>query len=347
MKTKHLILIGALLLGVAVNAQNTEVKTAEILSVIKPPIEQTDRTPVVFTQQENGFKLAGILYRPRTWKQGEPFRSARRAEPNSFELCRGEKRSIENERLKAIIVDGPMYSVKEQTQSIYAQLLAQAGYVTLVFDHSYIGSSEGYPRGYEDPEIKGADLRSAVSYLETLDFIDKSHIGAVGICGSGVYVPNGLRNDRRVKAIASIVPFIMMEDIRTHSDAELLKMKATYEKGEEVQRLDLIKGGEGEAYYRNPDRGATVQACPTPAWSQLAWHKFHPTETVKELKVPYLVIAGEKAFTTAGAKKLFENAPEPKFFHLTKDATHFEMYDIDKYVKENVGELLSFFGKYL
>ncbi len=321
MKTKHLILIGALLLGVAVNAQNTEVKTAEILSVIKPPIEQTDRTPVVFTQQENGFKLAGILYRPRTWKQGE--------------------------RLKAIIVDGPMYSVKEQTQSIYAQLLAQAGYVTLVFDHSYIGSSEGYPRGYEDPEIKGADLRSAVSYLETLDFIDKSHIGAVGICGSGVYVPNGLRNDSRVKAIASIVPFIMMEDIRTHSDAELLKMKATYEKGEEVQRLDLIKGGEGEAYYRNPDRGATVQACPTPAWSQLAWHKFHPTETVKELKVPYLVIAGEKAFTTAGAKKLFENAPEPKFFHLTKDATHFEMYDIDKYVKENVGELLSFFGKYL
>lgn len=321
MKTKHLILIGALLLGVAANAQNTEVKTAETLNVIKPPIEQVDRTPVVFTQQENGFKLSGILYRPRTWKQGE--------------------------RLKAIIVDGPMYSVKEQTQSIYAQLLAQAGYATLVFDHSYIGASEGHPRGYEDPEIKGADLRSAVSYLETLDFIDKSHIGAVGICGSGVYVPNGLRNDRRVKAIASIVPFIMMEDIRTHSDAELLKMKASYEKGEEVQRLDLIKGGEGEAYYRNPNRGAAVQACPTPAWSQLAWHKFHPTETVKELKVPYLVIAGEKAFTTAGAKKLFENAPEPKFFHLTKDATHFEMYDMDKYVKENAEELLTFFGKYL
>lgn len=319
MKARNILLAGVLLFSATITAQTTVGK--ENLEVIKAPIEKVDRTPVVFTQQENGFVLAGILYRPRTWKQGE--------------------------RLKAIIVGGPMYSVKEQTQSLYAQLLAEAGYATLVFDHSYIGASEGHPRGYEDPEIKGADLRSAVSYIETLDFIDKRHIGAVGICGSGVYVPNAFRNDTRVKAIASIVPFIMMEDIRTHSDEALLKMKSMYEKGGDVERLDLIKGGEGEAYYRNPDRGAAVQACPTPTWSQLAWHKFHPTETVKELKVPYLVIAGEKAFTTAGAKKMFENAPEPKFFHLTKGATHFEMYDMDKYVKENVGELLTFFGKYL
>ena len=314
MKVRNILLAGALLSSATITAQTTVGK--ENLEVSKAPIEKVDRTPVVFTQQENGFVLAGILYRPRTWKQGE--------------------------RLKAIIVGGPMYSVKEQTQSLYAQLLAEAGYATLVFDHSYIGASEGHPRGYEDPEIKGADLRSAVSYLQTLNFVDKDHIGAVGICGSGVYVPNAFRNDKRVKAIASIVPFI-----RTHSDDALLKMKSMFEKGGDVERLDLIKGSEGEAYYRNPDRGAAVQACPTPAWSQLAWHKFHPTETVKELKVPYLVIAGEKAFTTVGAKKMFENAPEPKFFHLTKGATHFEMYDMDKYVKENVGELLTFFGKYL
>jgi len=127
----------------------------------------------------------------------------------------------------------------------------------------------------------------------------------------------------------------------------LAKSKADYEKGGEVQRLDLIKGSEGESYYRNPDRGAAVQACPTPVWSQLAWHQFHPTETVRELKVPYLVIAGEKAFTTEGAKKMFENAPNPKYFHLTLGATHFEMYDMEKYVKENVNELLTFFGKHL
>lgn len=324
---KNILLSVALLIAsTAVRAQvaninKTNDSMTKELKPIQPPIEKVDRTPVVFKQQKNDFTLAGILYRPRTWRQGE--------------------------KLKAIIVGGPMYSVKEQTQSIYAMLLAEAGYATLVFDHSYIGASEGHPRGYEDPEIKGADLRSAVSYLQTLDCVDKDHIGAVGICGSGVYVPNGLRKDNRVKAIASIVPFIMMTDIKTNSDEELLKMKTDYEKGGEVQRLDLIKGGEGEAYYRNPDRGAAVQACPTPAWSQLAWHKFHPTETVRELKVPYLVIAGEKAFTTEGAKKMFENAPEPKYFHLTKGATHFEMYDMDKYVKENVGELLKFFGKCL
>lgn len=327
MKTKRILLTGLLsmtiatMIAQAININKTNNNMAEEVQVIKALVENVDRTPVVFKQQENGFILAGILYHPRTWKQGE--------------------------KLKAIIVDGPMYSVKEQTQSIYAQLLAEAGYATLVFDHSYIGASEGHPRGYEDPEIKGADLRSAVSFLQTLDNIDKDHIGAVGICGSGVYVPNGLRNDNRVKAIASIAPFIMMTDIKTNTDENLMKMKADYEKGGEVQRLDLIKGSEGEAYYRNPDRGAAVQACPTPVWSQLTWHQFHPTETVRELKVPYLVIAGEKAFTTEGAKKMFENAPNPKYFHLTLGTTHFEMYDMEKYVKENVNELLTFFGKHL
>lgn len=318
---------GALFLGVTLamaQTNGTEMEkgtNSAKLKVMKAPVEKVDRTPVVFKQKENGFTLAGIIYRPRTRKEGE--------------------------KLKTVIVGGPMYSVKEQTQSLYAQLLAEAGYATLVFDHSYIGASEGHPRGYEDPEIKGADLRSAVDYLETLDFVDKDHIGAVGICGSGVYVPNGLRKDTRVKAIVSIVPFIMMTDIKTNPDDMLLKMQEQFEKGGDVERLDLIKGSEGEAYYRNPDRGAAVQAIPTPAWSQLAWHKFHPTETIKELKVPYLVIAGEKAFTTPGAEQLFENAPQPKFFHLTKGASHFEMYDMEKYVTENINTILPFLDKYL
>jgi fermentation-respiration switch protein FrsA (DUF1100 family) len=319
---KIILLTMTLVMGMtSLSAQNQADEIAEELKIVKAPIEKVDRTPVVFKQQENGFILAGILYRPRNRKP--------------------------NEKLKAVIVNGPMYSVMEQTQSIYAQFLAEAGYATLVFDHSYIGASEGHPRGYEDPEIKGADTRSAVTFLQSLDFINKDHIGAVGICGSGVYVPNGLRNDTRVKAIVSVVPFIMMTDIKTNTDEELIKMKQNYENGGEVVRLDLIKGSEGEAYYRNVDRGAAVQACPTPAWSQLAWHKFHPTETVKELKVPYLVIAGEKAFTREGSELMFKNAPEPKFFHLTKGASHFEMYDMEKYVNENIEEILKFFENFL
>ena len=98
MKARNILLAGALLSSATITAQTTVGK--ENLEVSKAPIEKVDRTPVVFTQQENGFVLAGILYRPRTWKQGE--------------------------RLKAIIVGGPMYSVKEQTQSLYAQLLAEA-----------------------------------------------------------------------------------------------------------------------------------------------------------------------------------------------------------------------------
>jgi fermentation-respiration switch protein FrsA (DUF1100 family) len=326
MKKTISILMAALLMGSAsATAQNKDSVLFEALAdtqrVAVAPMEQVDRMPVVFVQKENGFHLAGILFRPVNRKPGE--------------------------KLKAIIVDGPMYSVKEQPQSLYAQILASKGYATLVFDHSYIGSSEGHPRGYEDPEIKGADERAAVDFLVSQPDIDANHIGAVGICGGGVYVPNGLRNDRRVKAIASVVPFIMMQDVRTASDEELRALEEEYKRSGKVARLDLIHGSEGEAYYRNPNRGAALQNIPTPAWSQLEWHKFHPQERVKELKVPYLVIAGERAFTLQSAKTMYDNAPQPKYWHLTKGASHFEMYDIDKYVKENTNVILDFFAKNL
>ena len=126
MMTRNRFLAGVLLMvSTVLPAQQPGIDEWKI---VRPPIERVDRTPVVFKQQENGFTLAGILYRPRTGKPGE--------------------------KLRAIIVGGPMYSVKEQTQSIYAQLLAEAGYATLVFDHSYIGASEGHPRGYEEKTRK-------------------------------------------------------------------------------------------------------------------------------------------------------------------------------------------------
>ena len=105
--------------------------------IAKAPIERVDRQPVVFQNQDNGLWLAGIVYRPRN----------RRAD----------------EKLPLIIVGGPMASVKELTQSLYAQLLAERGYATMVFDHSYVGASEGHPRAYEDPQVKGSDWRSANS----------------------------------------------------------------------------------------------------------------------------------------------------------------------------------------
>lgn len=289
----------------------------EPLKTIELPIEKVDRTPVVIDNRELGLKLAGILFRPRERK------------PDT--------------RMRAVIVCGPMYSTKELPQSNYAIMLAEQGYATLVYDNSYIGSSEGHPRGYEDPDVKASDLRSAVSFLQTLGCIDTDHIAAVGICGSGSYVPYGAKDDARIKAVVSIVPFTIMDTIVTAPDEELLRDKEVFENTGEVKRIDLTAGSPGEAYYLNAKRGATPNYVCTPSWSQLSWHKFHPTEFIHELKQPYLVIVGENAFSRPGGMKLYENSTSAhKELHITREATHFEMYDGEAYVKENVGVILNF-----
>ena len=291
------------------------------MRIAVPPIEKVDRTPVVFKNEESGLMLAGIIYRPRNRKP--------------------------DEKLPAIVIGGPMLSAKELVQSLYGQILAEKGYLTMVYDNSTIGSSEGHPRGLEDPEIKAADIRSAVSYLTTLADVDTDKIAGLGICGSGVYIPHALRNDGRVKAVISVVPFTVMSFVTTAADDVLLAQKAAYENGEEPERLDLITGSELTDYYFNTDRGAAANMVNPVSWSQLSWHKFFPTETIKELKVPYLVITAENAFTKEGAEQMYANANEPKELYVVKNAKHSDMYDIEDYVNENIEQIVKFLGKYL
>lgn len=301
-----------------------EPQHTEPLKLIEPelPIERVDRTPVVFQNEELKLRLSGILFLPRNRKT--------------------------TEKLKAVIVAGPMYSTKELPQSNYAIMLANDGYATLVYDNSYIGSSEGHPRGLEDPDVKASDLKSAVSYLQTLDFIDKDKIAAVGICGSGSYIPYGAKDDPRVKAVVSIVPFTIMDRIIQAPDSELLRDKETYEKTGVAKRVNLTAGSPGEAYYLNAQRGATPNYVNAVSWSALSWKKFHPTQWINELKQPYLVIVGENAFSKNGGLLMYFNSTSKnKELHITKEATHFEMYDGEKYVKENIATIEDFLKRNL
>lgn len=292
------------------------------LKVAKAPIEKVDRVPVVFENEETWLKLAGIVYKPR----------------NLTDWI----------KLPAITVWWPMWSVKELAQSLYAMRLAEKWYITMVYDHSYVWSSEWHPRWYEDPEIKWSDIRSAISYLLTLPYVDKEKIASIWICWSWVYVPNAVKEDSRVKAVISIVPFTIMNTIVTASDEDLLKMKNNFENGNEPDRLELITpDSEWAKYYFNTDRWASANMIMIPTWSQLTWHDFHPEEEIKKLKAPYLVITSENAFTRQWAEFMFENANQPKEFHMIKNATHFDMYDIEEYVEENIDTIINFFKKYL
>ena len=136
-----------------------------------------------------------------------------------------------NVRYPAIIVGHPMGAVKEQSSNLYAQKLAEQGFVTLSLDLSYWGESEGKPGHLVAPEIYSDDFNAAVDFLSTQSLVEKERIGVLGICGSGSFVISAAKIDPRIKAIATVSMYDMGAAVRNG-----LKHSQTLE-----QRKALIK----------------------------------------------------------------------------------------------------------
>ena len=140
-----------------------------------------DHRKVTF-QNRYGITLVGDLYLPKD---------------------RGER------KLAAIAVSGPFGAVKEQSSGLYAQTLAEQGFVTLAFDPSYTGESGGYPRNVASPDINTEDFSAAVDFLGLQKEVDRNRIGLLGICGWGGMALNDAAMDTRVKAVATSVMYDM------------------------------------------------------------------------------------------------------------------------------------------
>ena len=283
---------------------------------------------VVFLNKKLNLRMAGLLRLP-----------------DNFNL---------SENYPAIVITGPMLSVKEQAQSVYAERLTNEGYVTLVFDGVYFGESEGMPRGQELPDVKESDIESAVDYLESLPYVDNNRIGGLGICGSGSYMSVAGVKEPRIKAVTAIVPAI--SDISNSPmmgffkpEDEVKAAKQAYDKGEgEIMYLNFMPRAfdEGAAYYYT-SRGTNPRwSNQVVAWSQLELVKYNVTNIMKDMKKPYLVITGENAWSKPSSEEIFNVvSTNTKEMHVIKEASHFDMYDLAPFVTEAFEYITPFFKK--
>lgn len=110
-------------------------------------------------------------------------------------------------KLPATAVSGPFGAVKEQSSGLYAQKMAEMGFLTIAFDPSFTGESGGQSRYVASPDINTEDFCAAVDYLSTLDRADPDHIGIIGICGWGGMAVNAAAIDTRIKAAAAMTMY--------------------------------------------------------------------------------------------------------------------------------------------
>ena len=134
-----------------------------------------------------GFNLAGHLYLPLNFD--------------------------DQQRYAAIVISGPFGAVKEQASGLYAQALAEQGFVTLAFDQSTTGESSGPVRNVASPDIFVEDFSAAVDFVGLQAFVDRDRIGAIGICGLGSHVLTAASVDVRIKAVATSVMYDMAESM--------------------------------------------------------------------------------------------------------------------------------------
>lgn len=259
-------------------------------------------------------------------------------------------------RSPAIIVGHPMGAVKEQSSNLYAQKLAEQGFVTLALDLSFWGESEGRPRNAVLPDMYAEDFSAAVDYLGTQPFIDRQRIGVLGICGSGSFVISAAKIDPRMKAIATVSMYDMGAANRNglkHSQTLEQRKQAIAAAAE--QRYVEFGGGKTQYtggtvhelsadthpiqrefydFYRTA-RGEFTPASSSPELtthptltSNIKFMNFYPFADIESISPrPMLFIAGENAHSREFSEEAFRLAGEPKELHIVPSAGHVDLYD--------------------
>lgn len=158
-------------------------------------------------------------------------------------------------KLAAIAVSGPFGAVKEQCSGLYAQELAERGYLTIAFDPSFTGESGGYPRFVQSPDINTEDFSAAVDFLSVQNNVDAEKIGILGICGWGGLAVNAAAIDTRIKATVATTMYDMSR-VNANGYFDAMDEAARYEarKNVNAQRTEDYKNGFYKLQGGVPDR---------------------------------------------------------------------------------------------
>ncbi|VXD05183.1 conserved exported hypothetical protein [Pseudomonas sp. 8Z] len=274
------------------------------------------------------------------------------------------------DRLPAIVVSGPFGAVKEQSSGLYAQTMAERGFVTLAFDPSYTGESGGQPRNVASPDINTEDFSAAVDFIGLLPEVDRERIGIIGICGWGGMALNATAVDKRIKAVVTSTMYDMTRVMsKGYNDSVTLEQRTqTLEQLGQQRWKDAqngapayqppyneLKGGEAQFlvdyhdYYMTP-RGYHPRAVNSGnAWTMttpLSFMNMPILTYIKEISPrPVLFIHGENAHSRYFSEAAYSAAAEPKELLIIPGASHVDLYDrADKIPFDRMTE---FFGKYL
>lgn len=256
----------------------------------------------------------------------------------------------------AIVVGHPMGAVKEQSSSLYAQKLAEQGFVTLAIDQSFWGESEGEPRNAVAPDIYAEAFSAAVDFLGTRPFVDRERIGALGICGSGSFVISAAKIDPRMKAIATVSMYDMgaaNRDALNHSLSvaqrkQIIAQAAQQRYAEFNGAEPAVAGGtdlkltadthpiqrEFYDFYRTPrgeftPAGASDQRTTKPSvTSNVKFMNFYPFNDIETISPrPMLFISGDQAHSKEFSEAAYKQAGQPKELYWVKNAGHVDLYD--------------------